>query len=66
MFIVSVLYMSGVKELLKLKYFSPLERVVLQCHDKGHWQVIMEKTASGYQNTVSKTCQFFTFTKNKL
>lgn len=58
MFIVSVLYMSGAQEQLKLNYFSPLESVVLQCHDKGHWQVIMDKTASGYQSTVSKTCLF--------
>lgn len=34
MFIVSVLYMSGAEEPLKLNYFSPLERVVLQCHDE--------------------------------
>ena len=36
MFIVSVLYMSGAQEQLKLNYFSPLESVVLQRHDKGH------------------------------
>lgn len=66
MFIVSVLYMSRAQELLKSNYFSPLESVVLQCHDKGHWQVTVEKTASGYQSPVSKTCQFFTFTKKQL
>lgn len=51
MFIVSVLYMSGAEKLLKLNYFSPLERAVLQCHDKGQGQVIREKTVSGYQST---------------
>lgn len=33
MFIVSVLYMSGAEEILKLYYFSHWEMVVLQCQD---------------------------------
>lgn len=66
MFIVSVLYTSEAEELLKLNYFL-LESGVLQCHDKGHGQVIMEKTASGYPSAISETCQFFIFLqKNKL